>query len=230
MPNDWDNINSYIQSLASPRGATIAAAAVTAGREVFLEGNCESCHSGPLWTLSERYSTPILNGDLRLLTLAQAGVADVSGVRADLRAVADPTQSSLLENDGNGPPQRHTCVVRKVGTFDNAGPAGVGAPELRQNGGAAQGVDGFNVPSLLGINMGAPYLHNGGAESLGELLSPSGSFQDHLRAGNAVFSPTAQEVDNLISFLRTIDDSTTPIAIPSEQNICPTSETVPPLL
>ncbi len=227
VPDDWDDINTYLQSIRSPRGATAPAGDPVAGREVFLAGKCESCHGGPLWTLSERYFTPLLDGDLRLVTLADAGVTDVDSVRADLTPIVDPATTALLEIDGNGPPHRHVCVVRKVGTFDNAGPANRGADELRQNGGAAQGIDGFNVPSLLGINMGAPYLHNGAAETLDELLDPGGSFQAHLRAGNAVFAPNATDVANLIAFLQTIDDSTEIIDVPAGQNICPTNVSPP---
>lgn len=228
VPNDWDEVTKYIQSIRSPRGALAPAGDPVAGRQVFLDGKCESCHGGPLWTLSERYFTPVLNGDLRLLTLAQAGVTDVSGVRADLRAITDPASNVLLEVDGNGAPHRHTCVVRKVGTFDNAGPNGRGAAEIRQNNNPAQGIDGFNVPSLLGVNMGAPYLHNGAAESLEELLDPNGSFQTHLRAGNAVFAPTAEDIANLIAFLRTIDDQTPTIPVPANQRLCPTTPVSPP--
>jgi hypothetical protein len=54
-----------------------------AGRAVFLDGNCQFCHGGPLWTLSERYYTPLLDSDASLATLAAAGVASVGGVRPD---------------------------------------------------------------------------------------------------------------------------------------------------
>ncbi|ACY18695.1 YncE family protein [Haliangium ochraceum] len=229
VPNDWDEITLYIQTLRSPRGAKAPEGDPVAGREVFEEARCQNCHGGPLWTVSERYHTPILNGDLRLLTLAEAGVSDVSGVRSDLRAVQDPATDTVIAVDANGAPHRHSCVVRKVGTFDNKGPDNRGAAELRQNDAAAQGVDGFNVPSLLGINLGAPYLHNGAAETLEDLLDPDGAFGDHLIAGNAVFSPSADDVRNLAAFLRTIDDDTPIIDVPANQDICPPTPIVPPL-
>jgi cytochrome c peroxidase len=162
----------------------------------------------------------VLNGDLRTLTLAAAGVATIGDVRADQVVTTDTSAMSVLQNDANGAPQRHTCVVRDVGTFD-AGASGRGAAEVRQSGTAAQGVDGFNVPSLLNIGLGAPYLHNGAAETLEELLDPNGEYTGHLRAGNQVFTPSAQELLDLVAFLRTIDDDTTTIPVPAGQRFCP---------
>lgn len=218
-PEDWDAIEAYIRTLRTPVAAPGAGDPV-AGRAVFMAANCQNCHGGALWTLSERYFQPVLNGDLRTLTLAAAGVATIGSVRADQVVSTDTSTMNVLQNDANGAPQRHTCVVRDVGTFD-AGASGRGAAEVRQNGAAAQGVDGFNVPSLLNIGLGAPYLHNGAAETLEELLDPSGEFATHLRAGNQVFTPSATDIANLAAFLRSIDDDTATIPVPAGQRFCP---------
>lgn len=227
VPEDWDAIEAYVRTIRTPVGAARGGDPV-AGRAVFETAQCNNCHGGSLWTLSERYYTPIQDGDLRTLTLADAGIADVGDVRADQLRTTDTSAMNVLENDANGPPQRHSCVVRNVGTFDADGPEGRGAPEVRQNGGNAQGVDGFNVPSLLNIGLGAPYLHNGAAESLEELLDPEGAFTAHLRAGNQVFTPSAEDIANLIAFLHSIDDSTPTIAVPAGQRFCPEG-VVPPV-
>jgi DNA-binding beta-propeller fold protein YncE/mono/diheme cytochrome c family protein len=220
VPDDWDDIEAYIRTLRSLNGDPGLEGDPVAGRAVFMTANCQNCHGGALWTLSERYFQPVLNGDLRTLTLAAAGVATIGDVRADQVVTTDTSAMSVLQNDANGAPQRHTCVVRDVGTFD-AGASGRGAAEVRQSGTAAQGVDGFNVPSLLNIGLGAPYLHNGAAETLEELLDPSGEYTTHLRAGNQVFTPSAQELLDLVAFLRTIDDGTTTIPVPAGQRFCP---------
>ncbi len=225
VPDDWDSIEAYIRTIRTPTAASTGD--VAAGRTVFETARCQNCHGGPLWTLSERYYTPIQDGDLRTITLAEAGVADVGAVRADQLRTTDTSAMNVIENDANGPPQRHSCVVRIVGTFDADGPGNRGADETRQNGGNAQGVDGFNVPSLLNIGLGAPYLHNGAAESLEDLLDPSGDFTTHLRAGNQVFAPSAEDIVNLAAFLRSIDDSTATIAVPANQRFCPEG-VVPP--
>ncbi len=226
LPDEWDEIEAYIRSLRSPSGRTQTDGDPEAGRQVFLDGGCQNCHGGPLWTLSERYYSPLLDSDASIVTLAEAGVASVGDVRADQLASTDTSSFSVIDLDANGPPHRHSCVVRRVGTFDAEGPDGNGAEEIRQNGGNAQGVDGFNVPSLLGIGMGAPFLHNGAALSLEELVSDA--FGGHLRAGNQVFSPTEQQRVDLVAFLQSIDDDTETIAVPAGQRFCPVGF-VPPV-
>lgn len=227
LPDDWDAIEAYVASLRSPRGSTRLAGDPKAGRAVFEDARCDACHSGSLWTISHRYYTPAFNpndgsdNDERLISLLDAGIASLGEVRADQVPSTDPAELTVLSDDGNGPPARHTCVARIVGTFDADGPGGHGADEIRQNGPAAQGVDGFNVPSLLGMATGAPYLHNGAADSLEELLDPQGDFTTHLRAGNQVFAPTEQELADLIAFVKSIDDDTETFAIDPEQDFCP---------
>ncbi|PRQ03954.1 hypothetical protein [Enhygromyxa salina] len=225
-PDDWDAIEAYVASLRSTYGTTRPGGDPLAGRAVFEEAGCDSCHGGSLWTLSRRTYTPAFNlddgSDLdeRQMTLLAAGVDTLGEVRADQVTSTDPGVLTVLSNDANGAPARHTCVARIVGTFDNDGPSSHGAEELRQSGGPAQGVDGYNVPSLLGVGRGAPFLHNGAAETLEELFDPSGEFTNHLRAGNQVFSPTPQQQADLIAFVKTIDDDTVPFAIDPAQDFC----------
>ncbi|MFO0635471.1 MAG: hypothetical protein U0168_21715 [Nannocystaceae bacterium] len=227
LPDDWDDLEAYIASLRTPRGSTRPGGDATAGRVVFEAARCDACHAGPLWTLSRRTYTPAFNPgdgsdiDERTVTLSSVGIDSLGQVRADQVTSLDPDVLTVLANDANGAPARHTCVVRIVDTFDADGAAGRGADELRQSGTAAQGVDGFNIPSLLGVRSGAPFLHNGAADSLEELLDPAGEFTAHLRAGNQVFSPTATELADLVAFVRSIDDETEPFAIDPEQDFCP---------
>lgn len=225
---DWDDIETYIKTIRTPHGASVTEGDPVAGRSVFETAGCANCHGGTLWTLSERYAEPVFNGDMRLVTFASQGISSLGAVRADQTVLDDLGFSTpLLNNDTNGAPQRHLCAVRNVGTFAIDGPTGHGADELRQDGKAAQGVDGFNVPSLLGVGLGAPYLHNGAATSLEELFDPKGEFKGHLTAGNQVFVPSETEVRDLVAFLKTIDDTTQTFATPSGQQICPTNVVVP---
>jgi hypothetical protein len=231
-PDDWDAIEAYIASLRAPHGSTRLDGDALAGRTVFAEAGCDNCHSGSLWTISRRTYTPAFNLDdgtdldERLLTMLAAGIASLQDVRPDQVTSTDPAQLTVLDNDTNGAPARHVCVSRIVGTFDVDGPTNHGAEELRQNGGPAQGVDGFNIPSLLGVARGAPFLHNGSAETLEELFDPTGDFTNHLRAGNQVFSPTAQQQADLIAFVKSIDDETEPYTLKPQQDFCPSN--VPP--
>ncbi|MEM7678053.1 MAG: hypothetical protein AAF449_18835, partial [Myxococcota bacterium] len=220
---DWDEIDAFISTIRAPHGRTTSAEAIEKGRQVFDDANCEYCHSGVLWTLSERYFQPILDGDLRATTFEEAGITSLQAVFSSQTVIDDLgfANTPLIGNDANGAPQRHFCVVRDVDTFAALGPDNRGADEKRDNGGNAQGVDGYNVPSLLNANTGAPYLHNGAAESLEKLLDPSGSFETHLKAGNVVFNPTAEDIQNLIAFIRSIDDTTPIFQIPEDHQLCP---------
>ncbi|MFV8756329.1 hypothetical protein ACNOYE_37760 [Nannocystaceae bacterium ST9] len=228
-PDDWDAIEAYVATLRSPRASTRLEGDALAGRDVFDDGGCARCHGGPLWTLSRRTYTPAFNPndgsdvDERTLSLLDVGIATIGQIRADQLTSTNTDVLTVLSNDANGAPARHTCVARIVGTFDADGPQTRGADEVRQNGTPAQGVSGFNVPSLLGIAKGAPFLHNGAAETLEELLDPAGDFVTHLRAGNQVFAPTAQQLADLIAFLRSIDDATEPFPLDVQQDICPTN-------
>jgi cytochrome c peroxidase len=226
-PEDWDQIEAYIASIRSPRGRTNTVGDPVAGRAVFMTANCQNCHGGPLWTSSERYYAPVKDADAAFSSLAAAGVPNIGAVRPDQVSNTNTAMLTVIQTDANGAPHRHTCVVRKVGTFDADGPNMRGADEVRQNNAQpAQGVDGYNIPSLLGMATGAPYLHNGAAGTLEELLSDT--FKSHLQAGNQVFAPTPQELTDLIAFVQSIDEDTMPIPVPDNQRFCPKNYVPPP--
>jgi YVTN family beta-propeller protein len=218
-PDEWDVIEAYMKTIRAPRGRTNLAGDAVAGRQVFQDAGCQNCHGGPLWTLSERYYTPLVDTNASLTTLFDAGVTTIGQVRADQLPATDTKTLTVIQTDKNGAPHRHVCVSRKVGTFDEKGPDMRGAAEVRQDAKVAQGTDGYNVPSLLNMSTGAPYFHNGAAETLEQALSDA--FKTHLQAGNLVFSPTPQQRADLIAFVQSIDDTTAPIAVPAGQVICP---------
>jgi len=114
------------------------------------------------------------------------------------------------------------CSTRNVGTFGLPGDtARTDALELRPVPGStarAQGRAGYNVPSLYGLALGAPYLHHGQAPTLAELLTDT-KWTFHTNAGNANFSVIlggAGKVDDLVAFLLSIDASTPEIAVPND--------------
>lgn len=84
----------------------------------------------------------------------------------------------------------------------------------------ALGVDGFNAPSLIGVFDSAPYFRTGAAATLEEAfgINTDPSFlpavQAHWRAGTGgdpnILDSEPTAVTDLIAFLRTIDDRTTP--------------------
>lgn len=99
-------------------------------------------------------------------------------------------------------------VLRDVGTFDPAAPN-----EIKQNGSAAAGALGYNPPSLLGAFGLAPYLHNGSAATLDDVMKLKPHRIKGLAAGQAdPFENPANRAD-IVKFLESIDASTAPFAL-----------------
>ena len=107
-------------------------------------------------------------------------------------------------------------MLRDVGTFPATGTLGI-APEdvlvkeTRQDMTTlAQGLTGFNIPSLLGMVTGAPYFHAGAARTLEEALGET--FDRHRRAFSENFRPDDTQLRQLTAFLLSIDETTAPPA------------------
>ena len=191
------------------------------GRTVFNE-NCASCHGGAKWTKSRVTDVFALDG------------ADVSGLAATFRR--NPIGAGFFELDGGTPgvkpfdaglavngPQllsitRDGATVTfldKVGTFPDPKSA-AGRLEIRgaaavagqsTQGFGAFGGAGFNAPSLLGLSMSAPYLHDGSAQTLEEVAA-----KHTLTASGAPFKTVLgpQKTQDVLDFIRSIDDETAP--------------------
>ncbi len=123
------------------------------------------------------------------------------------------------------------CALRDVGTFpdqslgeNNVGivPPGVFVPlEVRQDMvKLAQGRNGFNIPSLFGLAVGAPYFHAGNARTLEELFDEI--FWKHHRAVVPTFlldtNTRDDAIKELIAFLLSIDESTELESAPTDQD------------
>ena len=127
------------------------------------------------------------------------------------------------------------CALRNVGTFpplpadltqfDYNGVAPPGQPppkEYRADMSLAQGKDGFSVPSLFGLAVGAPYFHAGNARTLEEAFGAG--FEQHHR-NLAISVPTdfltdPADVGYLIEFLLSLDETTSTEDIPSAMDFC----------
>jgi cytochrome c peroxidase len=112
------------------------------------------------------------------------------------------------------------CSLRNVGTFGVPGDtAATDALEKRANGvPRAEGRAGYNVPSLYGLALGAPYLHHGQAATLGELFSDT-RWDFHTSAASANFSLTLAQpgkLNDLVAFLLSIDATTAEITLPTD--------------
>lgn len=180
---------------------------IAAGRKVFLEANCQTCHVGGKWTISTKdFKSP-------------PAIAEIS-----------------TEVDVNGPGDRPNPngaqylfrFLRNIKSFNlnvpNAGNAipdrpQIGAVEVDTNNNDALGLDyngdgkgeGYNVPSLLGIHAVPPYYHNGACETLDCVVADVNHRTAGLKQGqpDVLASPEARQV--LVRFLEAIDAKTEPI-------------------
>lgn len=99
-------------------------------------------------------------------------------------------------------------VLRDVGTF-----RATDRNEIKQNGTAAAGALGFNPPSLLGVAGLAPYLHNGSAQTLEDVMKLKSHRTSGLAPGATDPINDATKLADLLRFLESIDAGTTPFPI-----------------
>ncbi|HEX5658174.1 MAG TPA: hypothetical protein VFX59_13310 [Polyangiales bacterium] len=234
--DDWINITKYVQSLRSPRAPTnLDKAKVAAGADVFAhEGSCQGCHGGDKWTVSKLFYKPGVAVNAALKTTK---FAVPPGFPTNLLPATDARDQLLVINAGGESVQ---CVERNVQTFNKA-ESGVGIAEVRgtdmktpaQGGGAVlrpnedgdndpkndvkAGI-GYNVPSLLGLNTGAPFLHAGNARTLEAVFSKDFEAHSKALAPNLFTQTNAAEVegkrDALVQYLLSIDEDTAVVELP----------------
>ncbi|MBK7857396.1 MAG: hypothetical protein IPJ65_01985 [Archangiaceae bacterium] len=228
---DWDEIHEFSKTIrANKKPSNLESADVTAGAALFSQGKCQNCHGGAKWTVSRVSFTPSpdKNGTAAASTAAavavtpnglrtQALTATATGLPAPNNTNFDANKVSVergLPDGGVVGPERITCVLRRVGTFDIND-----AIEKKADGTQSQGIGGFNPPSLLGMATSAPYFHNGKAGSLNAVLT-NAAFNAHLTAGNPNFILDATQARQLEAFLKSIDDATTAVAPDGNTDTC----------
>ncbi len=226
---DWNDIKLYIQSIRSPRRpSNLAQADVDAGRDLFTtvaQGNCVGCHSGSKWTISTVFYTPGDGPNAATgsgLSLTSWNVALNAFPQAIMPVSATELGAGNSRMRFGAPPgaEQLQCILRPVGTF-GVGPTAVGVTELRQDmttpaQGAADTGRGFNPPSLLGTQIGAPFFHAGNARTLEELLDDTLFAGHHRSAIASVFTPTDDQKRQLVAFLLSIDEAEPAAAIPAK--------------
>ncbi|MET0343300.1 MAG: hypothetical protein ABW252_19985 [Polyangiales bacterium] len=235
--DDWANITRYAQTIRSPRKpSNLDAAKVAAGAELFSKyGSCQGCHGGDKWTVSKRFYEPSVE---TMAALKTTNFVVPTGFPAALLPAEQAADQKLVINAGGESVQ---CVLRNVKTFGVV-EDGLGVAELRGtnmkdvaqgNGNAvvpnADGDNnpandpkaniGYNVPSLLGLSVAAPFFHHGGARTIEGVLS--GTFATHARALAPNFliendaKRVATQVDQLTHYLLSIDEDTAPLTLPA---------------
>jgi DNA-binding beta-propeller fold protein YncE len=233
---DWQEIVSWARTVRSPRRpSNLDPAQVAAGKDLFTGANCQGCHSGPLWTVSQVFYQPDSTGvtNNKLKTLSWSSAVHSAGFPSALLPVLDTLPTPPTGTTYSGQTMRYsgnkaslfdqlTCGVRNVGTYAVA-QTEAGFAELRPDlvtpaSGNDPDSKGFNVPPLLNTVTGAPYLHGGAALSLEALFSPT--FQTHYQALAPGFLDAsdparAGKVAALVQFLLSIDGDTSTIAVPA---------------
>jgi len=231
---DWDDIDSFVRTIRPARAIQTATPdAIARGRDLFVAGRCDQCHAGAGWTVSRRSFTPSSGTNSQLAGaffvrpsfFPQTWTYD-NGTQPRTQISAQP---AIANADATGPAEPNpvpiaqvACVLRNVGTFGLPGDtAGTDTLETRFFQGGlvrAEGRAGYNVPSLYGLALGAPYLHHGQAPTLRDLFTDP-RWQFHTNAGNANFSielGKPGKLDDLSAFLLSIDAQTPELSVPTD--------------
>ncbi|CAN5231804.1 hypothetical protein BH10PSE7_BH10PSE7_05860 [soil metagenome] len=197
-----------------------AVADIAAGRSHFAL-QCAGCHTGGLWSSSEKDFVSPPAGNQIACEVDLGAAAPPGSFCTKAQVTGDPinTQylSRFLEDVGSynlGVPGKGNPIGNNVGATEQAAAALVaGVAQPRKDG---LGFDfnnddrgnGFNVQSLLGVNMVQPYMHNGACESLACVVKDV----KH-RTGNGSrpdFLNTANKIRQTILFVESIDANTKP--------------------
>ena len=220
--DDWKNIKAYVQSIRPPhRPSNLDGAKIAAGKTLFVsDGSCNGCHGGDKWTISKRFYQPSVATTTALGTTAWAPPAGFPGALL-------PAADQRFMRFANGNPaafDQIQCILRPVATFGKADALMGQVVERRQDmtspaqGNQVNG-NGYNPPSLVGIQVGAPYLHAGNAATLESLFSAT--FKEHYGTLAPNFlqesdpAERAAKVEQLVQFLLSIDADQTPTTIPA---------------
>lgn len=212
----WNDVRIHMQRVRSPRAATgLDPQKIQDGEALFAgTAGCNGCHSGAKWTSSTRFYAPgsTMNESLKTKTWDGAALVAAGFPAALLPAVTPANQ--VMRGAAGG--DQILCVLRPVGTF-GVSPSEVNVVEVRQDmttaaqGNAAEG-KGFNVPSVLGMQVGAPFFHAGNARTLEELLGTT--FTAHAEA-LADQPLTTADREALVHYLLSVDEDATPAVGPA---------------
>jgi DNA-binding beta-propeller fold protein YncE/cytochrome c553 len=234
---DWDEIELFVKTIRPPKALQfVDKASVARGEKLFgmpggssNNGGCVACHGGQGWTVSRLSFEPssAKNAELAKAVLKVpippfAPTWNFGGTWIQAQPAISDTTTGPAEPAAIGPKQV-TCVLRNVGTFGVPGNASAtDALEKKPDNTRAQGRGGFNVPSLYGLALGAPYFHHGQAKTLEDVFDDP-RWEQHLQAANPVFLTTGnreQQKKDLINFLLSIDAEAPEQSIPTDFDIC----------
>jgi DNA-binding beta-propeller fold protein YncE len=203
ISDSLDAMSEWVATVRAPKMPTLAANTETNGRATFFN-HCAGCHGGTKWTKSR---TKGLYVDNPLLQADPVGPAFFTGgpPKNDPGVNLTGPQVVSVTRDVKG----ILRMLDDVGTFNLASPIEIrGAAAVNgqtTQGFAPFGAAGFNSPSLLGVAYSAPYFHDGSSPTLESVAA-----RHRLGAAPATIASTltAQELADVLAFVRSIDDDT----------------------
>ncbi|HEY7639082.1 MAG TPA: hypothetical protein VH814_05105 [Steroidobacteraceae bacterium] len=220
-----DSLDALQEWVTTVRAPIVPQLANAPGRAVF-DANCASCHGGAKWTKSQTlplFDQQPATGSGLLAMFPEnpigANFFQVGGVKP-FDADVQVNGPQLLAINGA---QSTLTILDDVGTFlktdplEIRGAAAVGAPGSPSGlqstqGFGAFGLAGFNSPSLLGLSMSAPYLHDGSAQTLEAVAAKHKIPQPDGQGGTTLVkisdALSQQELTDVLNFVRSIDDDT----------------------
>jgi YVTN family beta-propeller protein len=182
---------------------------IAKGRLNFIRAGCAQCHGGLNWTTSLKdFSSPPATNDFF--------VTERSGTFANNPVSAQYLQPFLRDigSFNLGVAGQGNLLGNNIGADEKA--AATVAGSVLQPPQDALGRDynsdnrgiGFNVPSLRGLLAAPPYMHNGAAESIAQVLADV----RHRTANGTLPDVLTDSVERsrVVDFVESIDDTTVP--------------------
>jgi YVTN family beta-propeller protein len=191
-------------------GNRLSARDVKRGRALFAGAGCTACHVGGKWTLSTKnFVSPPPATEIFTETTPPAAFGIPIGAQYLNTFLRDIGSFNLGVSGGPNQLGGNIGAAEKASASVNA--AGVAGPEPDALGqdynGDGRGV-GYNVPSLLGLNVLPPYYHNGACETLacvvGNVKHRTANGKQPDRLGSA------RDRARVVEFLKSIDATTPP--------------------
>jgi cytochrome c peroxidase len=182
---------------------------VSEGRALFAQAGCTSCHVGGKWTLSTKdFTSPPAAAEIFTETTPPPTAGAPVGVQYLNRFLRDIGSFNLGVPGTGNELGTNVGATEKASAALTAGVAGA-APD-------ALGIDynndgrgiGYNVPSLLGIDMLPPFYHNGACESLACVVGNVKHRTQNGRTPDRLTSPEQRAM--VVEFLKSIDSRTPP--------------------
>jgi YVTN family beta-propeller protein len=212
-----DALNEWVRNaIRSPKGPSSRqslgggdpASDVAEGRRLFAQAGCQTCHGTTLFSAARKdFVSPPAATELATETTPPppAGVVPV-GAQFLNRFLRDIGSYNLGVAGGTNPLGDNIGGVEKatsnlVNGVAQPPPEGLGFDFNADGKG-----NGFNVPSLLGINAVPPYYHNGACETLACVVSNVRHRTANGTRPDVLGSEDARE--KLVAFLRTITAGT----------------------